>query len=250
LPGALLLLFQEVNVIQKFRTTVLLIVLFGAGSILMQAQSTVIQTDCQPDTLASEQARLMDSLDGFSTLLDKTPQQALGSLYEVGFAFQELALRCGYRPDEEESEALTRQVLSLIGIEALIRATTVGVNVDDILLELETVVGNTLNGQLLYNSLEPAVDGAELGCSGCHTLETAPPTEGVWTRVVEIRLETPELADYDVRRYLVESIVQPNVYIVPEYTAVLMPGNFGHRLSLQNLADLVAYLESQDQLLD
>jgi hypothetical protein len=29
-----------------------------------------------------------------------------------------------------------------------------------------------------------------------------------------------------------------------------MPGNFGHRLSLQNLADLVAYLESQDQLLD
>jgi len=53
-----------------------------------------------------------------------------------------------------------------------------------------------------------------------------------------------------VRRYLVESIVQPNAYVVPNYLPNLMPPNMGTRLDAQMLADIVAYLESQDQLLD
>ena len=43
-----------------------------------------------------------------------------------------------------------------------------------------------------------------------------------------------------------ESILAPNAYISPGYPANAMPQNFGERLDLQQLADLVAYLESQD----
>jgi hypothetical protein len=48
-----------------------------------------------------------------------------------------------------------------------------------------------------------------------------------------------------VTQYLVESIVQPGHYIAPGYDNV-MPNNFGDRLTLQDLADLLIFLESQD----
>jgi hypothetical protein len=66
--------------------------------------------------------------------------------------------------------------------------------------------------------------------------------------VDEIRLLDPALADYSIRRYLVESILHPQAYLVPDYANV-MPPNYGSRLDLQQLANLVAFLESQDQLL-
>jgi hypothetical protein len=63
--------------------------------------------------------------------------------------------------------------------------------------------------------------------------------------VEETRLNDPALQEYTVEQYLVESLVQPNHYIVSGY-APAMPGDFGQRLTLQDLADLLAYLESQD----
>jgi cytochrome c2 len=44
--------------------------------------------------------------------------------------------------------------------------------------------------------------------------------------------------------YLYESIVNPNVYVVEGYAAGIMPGAYGTDLSPQELADLVAYLET------
>ena len=59
------------------------------------------------------------------------------------------------------------------------------------------------------------------------------------------RITTAELSGYTVEKYVIESIVDPGAYIVPGYAAGAMPGDFGQRMSLQDLADIVAYIETQ-----
>ena len=107
------------------------------------------------------------------------------------------------------------------------------------LSEIAELAGDPNNGQALYNGT--------LACSACHNLETvAPPTEGTFTRVSNTRLAEPALAGYDEVHYIVESILAPNAYVVAGYPANNMPQNFGERLDAQLLADLVAYVSSQD----
>jgi mono/diheme cytochrome c family protein len=148
----------------------------------------------------------------------------------------------------EQAEGQIERTLQFAGLPQIIAAMAVGDDVEAILAELETTNGDSFNGQLLYNGLEPALDGIPLTCSGCHMEETiAPLTEGTWTRITEERLQDEALADYSARQYLVESILHPNAYIVEGYNANVMPSAYGQRLDLQQLADLLAYLESQDQ---
>jgi hypothetical protein len=92
---------------------------------------------------------------------------------------------------------------------------------------------------VLYNT--------EYGCAGCHEGDNrvAPATEGTYTRAEETRLADPALAGYSVEQYLVESVVLPGDYVVEGYQNV-MPHDYGERLTLQELADLIRYLESQD----
>jgi len=115
----------------------------------------------------------------------------------------------------------------------------IGTDVAAILTQLETVTGDANNGQTLYN-------GA-LGCSGCHSTTVAPPTDETWLTVTQgDRLSDPALAGYTPEQYLVQSIVAPQAYTVPGF-AQAMPQNFGERLDIQMLADILAYLESYDQ---
>lgn len=116
----------------------------------------------------------------------------------------------------------------------------VGGDVPAIVAELETVSGDPLNGQTLYN-------GA-LGCAGCHGNEiVAPLTSDTWPALVNgTRLSDPALAGYTPEQYLVESIVHPEAYTVPNY-AQAMPRDFGERLDAQMLADIIAYLKSYDE---
>lgn len=106
-------------------------------------------------------------------------------------------------------------------------------------IESEGLVGDPVNGQTLYNG--------GLACSSCHNVAAiAPPTDGTYTRTVETRLQDPALEGYTPEHYLIESILVPNAYIAPTYPANAMPQNFGERLTAQELADIVAYLESYD----
>lgn len=195
------------------------------------AQEDDFETTCDVEALVERQAELTALLEDFAAGMDDTPEATLAALYEVGLAYQALALDCGHIPEN-------------------VGELTVGTDVAQILRVLEDVNGDPLNGQLLYNSIELAADGRELGCSGCHmNVEVAPLTEGTWTRWDEMRrAEAPEYEDFAY--YMVESIVLPWDYTVPDYPTQGMPNNFGDRLSYQDLADLIAYLESQDQLLD
>lgn len=208
------------------------IICLMSGGVLL-AQPTPTPTPAgptatpQPVELACDAAELLRQQLELAALLNELKLDnpdaagvALDNLFNVGAAYQELALNCGYIP----ADAATR---------------TVGTDVERILNTLETVYGDPLNGQILY-------DG-DLGCAGCHISESkiAPPTEGTYTRVEEIRLADAALVDYTIRQYLVESIVQPAHYLVPNYQNIML-NNFGERITLQELADLVAFLESQD----
>jgi mono/diheme cytochrome c family protein len=116
-----------------------------------------------------------------------------------------------------------------------------GTDVDAILstIEADAIVGDAANGESLY-------EGVTYGCSGCHLNGAAAPnTVGTWSRVQDERLTLPQFADYTEAQYLIESIVRPDDYVVDGYNSGAMPVNFGERLSAQELADIVAYLESQ-----
>jgi hypothetical protein len=190
----------------------------------LQPTPTVRPVDlvCDIDSLLEQQATLTAQLDSFDQETGDNPGLALDNLFKVGAAYQELALACGYIP----ADAATRAV---------------GTDVERILTTLAEINGDPLNGQLIYNG--------EYGCATCHEGENrvAPATEGTLTRIEETRLNDPALEGYTVEQYLVESIVQPGHYVVPAYQNI-MSNNFGERLTAQELADLILFLESQDQL--
>lgn len=124
-----------------------------------------------------------------------------------------------------------------------------GADVTAITAQLAEVTGDPARGDLLYHGTANATLGGVLGCQGCHlqaTNGTGPMTDGTWTRVVEQRLQEAQYAGYTPEQYLVESIVVPQAYIVPGFQN-LMPQNFGERLTIQDLADIIAYLETMNQ---
>ena len=121
------------------------------------------------------------------------------------------------------------------GIEA-VRASAAepGVATDMTPVAFESLPpGDAAAGEVLFN-------GA-LACSACHSLEpgkrvVGPSLAGVAARAVTVQ------PDVTAEAYLLESIVDPNAHVVEGYDAGLMPANFGGRLSVQEQADLVAYL--------
>ncbi|HLV36520.1 MAG TPA: c-type cytochrome [Spirillospora sp.] len=139
-----------------------------------------------------------------------------------------------------EGESVAPEVSDIQVADVANQRAVIGETIARVLAELEAVTGDPNNGQTLYN-------GA-LACSACHgNASVAPPTEGTFTRAEETRIQDPALQGYTARQYLVESILVPNAYIAPGYPANAMPQNFGERLDLQTLADLIAYLESHDE---
>lgn len=222
-------------------------ILMFSSHIASQAQGTPIV--CDADALASQQQQLMAELITIDYEMD--PDAALATLFEVGIQYQQAAIACGYAPDETQINAMIEQTLLFADIGTILAANAVGDDVDAVLVELDDVMGDPFNGQLLYNGMEPVLDGSTLTCSSCHMDgDIAPMTEGSWTRFDEIRSQEPQFTDYTSVQYFVESILTPNAYIAPGYNENIMPSIYGNRLDVQQLADLVAYLESQDQLLE
>ncbi len=89
-----------------------------------------------------------------------------------------------------------------------------------------------------------------LGCAACHTLSPVGPP---WATTDE----QPGLAERaglrigqdsylgeatTAEEYLIESVVQTNAHVVAGYQENIMPPNFGERITLQNMADLLAYM--------
>ena len=116
-----------------------------------------------------------------------------------------------------------------------------GDNVPGILARWEAneVVGSAVSGDLLYD--------AEFGCTDCHRNgASAPDTVGTATRILNERLTMPQFAGYTVQQYIVESITRSGDFVVDGFSSGLMPTNFGVRMTDQQLADIVAFLLTQE----
>lgn len=125
----------------------------------------------------------------------------------------------------------------------------VGTEVEAILQRFadEAIVGDAERGDQIYHGAATTEGGRRLPCAGCHQGGlAAPATEGTWTRVQNERLAEPQFEGYTGEQYLVESIVHPQAYVVPGQPNN-MPTNFGDILTAQDLADIVAYLQTQTQ---
>ncbi len=126
-------------------------------------------------------------------------------------------------------------------------ADAAGSDVDAILAAWEenSIVGDPERGKSIYENAAPSERGELLGCSGCHAGGVqAPATNLTWDAVLAERLKLSQFAGYTPEKYIVESIVNPNAYIVPGYQSGVMPQNFANRVSVQDLADIVAYLKT------
>jgi mono/diheme cytochrome c family protein len=108
--------------------------------------------------------------------------------------------------------------------------------------------GDAIRGEALYTGQEALEIGVPAGCAGCHIGgAVGPDIVGTWTRAETQRITLAEFDGYTAAQYLVESIVQPEAYIVPGFNGGLMNGNYGEQLTAQDLADIIAYLETQNQ---
>ncbi|MGH2618945.1 MAG: c-type cytochrome [Anaerolineales bacterium] len=89
-----------------------------------------------------------------------------------------------------------------------------------------------------------------LACAACHILSANGPawaaTEeqpGVGERAaLRVGQDDYQGEATSAEEYLIESVIRTNAYVVPGYADNLMPSNFGERITLQNMADLLAYM--------
>jgi mono/diheme cytochrome c family protein len=125
----------------------------------------------------------------------------------------------------------------------------VGSDVTVALAAIEGLTGDVARGDALYHSTQRSELNRVLPCAGCHAQDAngvGPMTSGTWTRALSLHDGDPALAGYTPEFYLVEAILLPGNYIVPGFQNV-MQANLGNDMTAQDLADLVAYLETQNQ---
>lgn len=97
-----------------------------------------------------------------------------------------------------------------------------------------------------------AVSAGSAGCAGCHELSSVGPSwapqadsPGIGERAEALIASGAYSGQaISVEQYLFESVVAPNVFLPDGFEANIMPGNYGDRLTVQELADLIAYMLS------
>jgi len=124
----------------------------------------------------------------------------------------------------------------------------VGTDITAVIEQVASVTGDPVRGDQLYHNQVQSQLGQALACNGCHQQDvngTGPMTKGTFFRVQNERVNDPLLKDYTPEHYLLESILMPGNYLVPGFQNAMLP-NFGERITLQDLADLIAYIKTMD----
>lgn len=85
----------------------------------------------------------------------------------------------------------------------------------------------------------------EFGCLACHSLDGSPlvgPTWfGIFGKSVRMTDGTEIIVDEE---YLIQSILNPNQLIVEGFLPNIMPQNFADRLTLEQIQDIIAYIQT------
>ena len=91
-----------------------------------------------------------------------------------------------------------------------------------------------------------------LGCAACHILSTVGPpwvaTDGLPGVAVrgDIRVRQDDYTGNATSgdEYLIESVVETNIHVVEGFQPSVMPTNFGERITLHDMADLLAFMKT------
>lgn len=109
------------------------------------------------------------------------------------------------------------------------------------------VTGDPKRGEALFKQ---TTIGTAPGCITCHSLEpgqtlVGPSLAGIATEAEEI-IKSPDYKGKakTVEEFLRESIVDPNAYVEEGFSPGIMYQNYGKDLTEQQIADLVAFLET------
>jgi cytochrome c len=86
------------------------------------------------------------------------------------------------------------------------------------------------------------VQFTKAGCGGCHTFTPAGSTGTVGPNLDHLAADARKANQGTLTAYTLTSIKDPNAYIVPGFSAGVMPDTFGTSLTATQLADLVAFL--------
>jgi mono/diheme cytochrome c family protein len=121
---------------------------------------------------------------------------------------------------------------------------------DDVDVIIQTIIdegitGDVTRGEAIYNNVQQSELNSRLGCAGCHGVAAGPATEETWASIPDRLASDPMFSDYSPEQYIIESIVRPADYIVDGWGAN-MPNNFGQRMSVQDIADVMVYLRSYE----
>lgn len=107
------------------------------------------------------------------------------------------------------------------------------------------LMGDAARGEALYNGDARSGAGDRLACSTCHTgAIQAPATDQKWDTASTVRIALPEFAGWTPEQYLIDSIINPDHYVVPGYASGVMPNTYDEQLTSQDLADMLAYLRT------
>lgn len=93
-------------------------------------------------------------------------------------------------------------------------------------------------GAALFSELQSA---AGFACAGCHFTDSESRLIGPGLLNVGARAET-RVEGQSAVEYLLNAIVNPSAYVVPDYDAGLKPGNYAQIFSEAELYDIIAYL--------
>jgi cytochrome c551/c552 len=93
--------------------------------------------------------------------------------------------------------------------------------------------GNPTAGKAVFSSA---------GCGACHTYAAAGSTGKVGPNLDHLAADAQKANQGPLAQYVQNSITDPNAYIVPGYSAGIMPGTYWQSLKPQQIADVVAFL--------
>ena len=133
---------------------------------------------------------------------------------------------------------VTRRVALLGALLCLTTVALAGCGGDSGLTFSQLPPGDPANGEALFTR---QVNGTP-ACNSCHTVDGSPlsgPTlQGLGARAGN------QVAGLGSGDYVLQSITQPAAHLVPGFSN-LMYGQYGERLTGQQLADVIAYVLAQ-----
>ncbi len=102
----------------------------------------------------------------------------------------------------------------------------------------EVASGDAANGEVLFNTFQPA---ASFACATCHLADSEDRLIGPGLLNISVRADT-RIEGLSAVEYIRQSITDPSAYIVESFPDGLMPQNWVEIYNEEEIDDIIAYL--------